>query len=122
MNITIKGNTYLGGMVTSVNHSINDSHLDFLHKSAYTAGLDFVHKWDDLNWLVDAGLYFSQVNESEKAITRTQQSYIRNFQRPDAKYVTLDTTRTSLAGNGGKFAIGKVGGKFNIGTIFSAII
>ena len=114
-----EGNTYLGGMITSVNRSINDSHLDFLHKSAYTGGLDFVHKWDDKNWLIDAGAYFSQVNGSEEAITRTQTSYIRNYQRPDADYVTFDSTRTSLAGSGGKFAIGKVGGKFNIGTIFS---
>ena len=114
-----EGNTYLGGMFTSVNRSINDSHLEFLHKSAYTGGLDFVHKWNDKNWLIDAGAYFSQVNGSEEAITRTQTSYIRNFQRPDADYVTFDSTRTSLNGSGGKFAIGKVGGKFNIGTIFS---
>jgi hypothetical protein len=114
-----EGNTYLGGMVTAVNRSINDSHLNFLHKSAYTGGIDFVHKWDDRNWSLDAGMYFSQVNGSTEAITRTQKSYIRNFQRPDADYVELDTTRTSLAGQGGKFAISKEGGKFNFGSIMS---
>ncbi|MBT3384066.1 MAG: carbohydrate binding family 9 domain-containing protein [Prolixibacteraceae bacterium] len=114
-----EGNTYLGGMFTSVNRSINDSHLDFLHKSAYTGGLDFVHKWDDRNWLVDAGLYFSQVNGSKDAITRTQESYIRIFQRPDADYVQFDENRTSLSGHGGKLTVGKVGGKFNFGHIMS---
>lgn len=114
-----EGNTLIGGMVTSVNRSINDSNLEFLHKSAYTGGIDFVHKWDDKNWLIDAGAYFSQVNGTVEAITRTQESYIRNFQRPDADHLEFDSTRTSLAGHGGKFALGKVGGKFNIGTILS---
>ncbi len=113
------GNTYLGGMVTSVNRRINDEHLEFLHKSAYTGGLDFTHKWDDRNWSTSAGLYVSQVNGTEEAITRTQTSYIRNFQRTDADYVTLDSTRTSLMGSGGKISIGKEGGKFNIGAFAS---
>ncbi|MCG8523802.1 MAG: DUF5916 domain-containing protein, partial [Pseudomonadales bacterium] len=37
-----EGNTYVGGMLTAVNRNINDSNLDFLHKSAYTGGFDFV--------------------------------------------------------------------------------
>ncbi|HSO87762.1 MAG TPA: DUF5916 domain-containing protein [Draconibacterium sp.] len=114
-----EGNTYLGGMITSVNRNISDEHLEFLHKNALSGGLDFVHKWNDKNWLFDAGLYFSQVKGSEEAIERTQNSYIHNFQRPDAGYLTYDSTRTSLSGSGGKLALGKVGGKFNIGTIFS---
>ncbi len=114
-----EGNTYIGGMVTSVNRSINDEHLEFLHKSAYTGGMDFTHKWDDRNWSTSAGFYVSQVNGTEEAITRTQTSYIRNFQRVDADYVTLDTTRTSLMGSGGKISIGKVGGKFNVGAFAS---
>lgn len=114
-----KGNTYLGGMITAVNRSINDEHLEFLHTSAYTGGFDFVHKWDDKNWLFDAGLYLSQVKGSTKAIARTQNSYIHNFQRPDANYLQYDSTRTSLSGSGAKLALGKVGGRFNIGSIFS---
>ena len=114
-----EGNTYFGGMITSVNRNINDEHLEFLHKSALTGGLDFVHKWNDRNWLFDAGFYFSQVKGTQEAISRTQNLYIHNFQRPDADYLTYDSTRTSLSGSGGKLALGKVGGKFNIGTIFS---
>ncbi len=101
------GNTYLGGMFTAVNRNINDEHLDFLHKSAYTGGLDFVHKWNDKKWMLDAGLYFSEVSGSAEAIKNTQESYIRTFQRPDADYVTYDTTRTSLFGHGGKLTLGK---------------
>ncbi len=104
------GNTYLGGMLTAVNRNIQDSHLDYLHKSAYTGGIDLVHKWKNKDWLIDAGIFFSEVKGTEEAITATQKSYIRNFQRPDAGYVKLDTTRTSLSGHGGKFTIGKLGG------------
>lgn len=114
-----EGNTYLGGMVTAVNRSINDENLEFLHKSAYTGGLDFVHKWNNKMWLIDAGVYFSQVSGSEEAILNTQTMYSRAYQRPDADYVTLDSSRTSLGGYGGKFTFDKVGGRFRIAGIFN---
>lgn len=113
------GNTYLGGMITAVNRKIEENHLEFLHKSAYSGGIDFVHKWDNKNWLLDAGLFFSQVNGSEEAIAYTQKSYIRTFHRPNADYLNFDEKRTSLAGHGGKFTVAKVGGKFKVGSIFS---
>ena len=114
-----EGNTYIGGIVTAVNRNIQDEHLEFLHKSAYSGGFDFVHKWNDKNWILDMGLYGSQVNGSEEALIETQRSYSRTYQRPDADYVSLDSTRTSLSGHGGKFTIGKVGGKFKIAAIFN---
>ena len=114
------GNTYIGGMITGVNRKINDEKLEFLHESAFSGGIDLVHKWDDRNWLVDAGIFGSQVNGTTEAITRTQTSMIRNFQRPDADYVEVDSTLTSLSGFGGKLAVAKLGGKFNIGTILSS--
>ncbi len=113
------GNTYVGGILTSVNRSINDENLDFLHTSAYSGGVDFVHKWNDKNWLLDAGIYFSRVNGSKEAIETTQKAYLHNFQRPDAGYLSLDPNRTSLSGSGGKFALAKVGGRFNMGSILS---
>ena len=105
-----EGNTYLGGMITAVNRKTDEDHLDFLHSSAYSGGIDFVHKWDNKTWAFDAGWYFSQVNGSKEAIRRTQESYIRTFQRPDADYIKYDTTRTSLMGQGGKLTVGKLGG------------
>ncbi len=117
-----EGSTYLGGMITAVNRRIDEDHLDYMHRSAYTGGIDFVHKWNNNMWMLDAGLYFSQVNGSKEAITRTQKSYIRTFQRPDADYLTLDTTRTSLDGNGGKLTFGKMGGnlKFMAGAAWKS--
>jgi hypothetical protein len=111
-----ENNTYLGGMVTAVNRKIDEDHLDFLHTNAYSGGIDFIHKWNNKNWMLDAAFYFSQVNGNQKSIKRIQESYIRSFQRPDADYITYDTTRTSLMGQGGKLTIGKLGGNLKFMT------
>lgn len=113
------GNSNIGGIITGVNRNIKDEHLEFLHKNAYSGGIDFMHQWNDKKWIVDAGVYFSRVEGTEEAILRTQTSYSRTYQRPDNDYVTLDSTRTSLSGYGGKFSIGKVSGRFKYGAMFN---
>lgn len=109
-----EGNTYFGGILTGVNRSITDDQLEFLPKSAYTGGFDFQHKWKNKTWMADGGVYFSRVAGTEEAILNVQTSYSRTFQRPDADYLALDSTRTSLSGYGGKFAFGKISGRFQI--------
>jgi hypothetical protein len=106
-----KGNTLLGGIFTSVNRNLGEEQLDYLHKSAFTGGFDFVHKWHNKDWELDFSTYFSRVEGSAEAITNTQKSWIHGFQRPDASYLKLDTTRTSLSGQGGKIVFSKNGGK-----------
>ena len=114
-----EGNTYFGSIVTATNRSINDPHLDFLHTSAYSGGIDLVHKWNNKKWTAEGGLFLSQVNGSTEAIARTQNSWIHNYQRSDADYLEYDPTRTYLMGNGGKLSLGKLGGKWMFGTQFS---
>ena len=106
-----KGNTILGGMLTSVNRKLGEQQLNYLHKTAVTGGLDFVHKWHNKDWEFDLSTYFSRVEGSTEAISNTQQSWIHGFQRPDATHLSFDSTRTSLLGQGGKIVIGKYGGK-----------
>ena len=106
-----KGNTLLGGIFTSVNRNLGEEQLNYLHKSAFTGGFDFVHKWHNKDWEFDFSTYFSRVEGSAEAITNTQKSWIHGFQRPDASYLKLDTTRTSLSGQGGKIVFSKNGGK-----------
>jgi len=103
------GNTVFGGMLTSTNRNITDPNLDFLHRAAYTGGLDFYHTWKDRTYFVQFNTVFSHVRGSTDAILQTQMSPLRYFQRPDAKYVTLDPTRTALSGFGGTLVGGKVG-------------
>jgi hypothetical protein len=104
-----EGKSFLGAMMTSVNRDIRDAALDFLHRSAYTAGIDFFHSWKKRSYYVSANTVFSLVNGSKDAIRQTQESSVHYFQRPDADYLTLDPERTSLGGYGGNFEIGKSG-------------
>lgn len=108
-----KGNTIIGGAVTNTIRRLDDTGLDELHKNATTAGVDFTQYFRERNYMLAASVYMSHVEGSEDAITRTQLSSARYFQRPDADHLTLDTTRTSLSGFGAKLEAGKIGGKWN---------
>ena len=106
-----KGNTMIGGMFTAVNRNITEDQLDYLHKAAYTGGIDFVHKWHNKDYELDLSSYYSRVQGSPEAISTTQKSWIHGFQRPDATSFHFDSTRTSLSGQGGKVVFQKIGGK-----------
>ena len=102
-----KGLTILGAIVTAVNRDINTPALDFLHSSAYTAGLDFQHHWKERTWYVAGNAEFSNVKGKPVSITETQTSSARYYQRPDAKYLSVDSSLTSLSGYGATVKLGK---------------
>ena len=99
--------TFVGGIFTSV---IRAGHpgTSFLHQSAKTAGLDFLHQWQNRNWYVGANLVMSHVKGSEESILNTQRSIPHLFQR-GAGHLAVDSTRTSLTGTGGDIKLGKAG-------------
>jgi hypothetical protein len=101
------GNTFVGGMITSVNRVIDESSLEFLSDNAYAGGFDILHHWRDKEFFVDGKLLGSFVNGSTTAITALQESSARYYQRPGAHYLNYDTARTSLSGFGGSLKIGK---------------
>jgi hypothetical protein len=102
-----KGETVIGAMFTAVNRDINDPSLDYLHNEAYVAGIDFKHYWKERTWYVAGNGEFSNVKGKESAITNTQKSSARYFQRPDADYLSVDSSLTSLSGYGGTIKLGK---------------
>ncbi len=108
-----KGNTIIGGAVTNTIRRLDNTGMDYLHKNATTAGIDFEQYFKEKNYMISASMYMSHVEGSKEAITNTQMSSARYFQRPDADYVELDEDRTSLTGLGGKLQAGKIGGKWN---------
>ncbi len=111
-----RGNTSLGGIVTAVNRRINRDYLDFLNRSAYTGGLDFRHQWNDKTYFFNFKLIGSYLHGSPRAMTLVQKSSARYFQRPDADYLSLDTTRTTLGGHGGTINIGRIKGNWRMAT------
>ncbi|HEX2969481.1 MAG TPA: DUF5916 domain-containing protein [Bacteroidales bacterium] len=102
-----KGETVLGGMITAVNRDINTPLLNYLHKSAYVGGIDFQHKWNERTWYVAGNAEFSNVNGDREAITDTQTSSARYFQRPDAGHLSVDSSLTKLSGYGATVKLGK---------------
>ena len=105
-----KGNTIVGAMFTATNRRITDRELEWLHKNAYSGGVDFLHHWKKRKYYVSARSSFSHVNGTAEAIKNTQLSSERFFQRPDNHHTTFDSTRTSLSGTAGQLLIGKKGG------------
>ena len=59
----------------------------------------------------------SQLRGSQGAILQKQRSPIQLFQRPDADYLSVDSTLEQLGGHGGLVQIGKKGGSFNFDLI-----
>ncbi|WBU88034.1 DUF5916 domain-containing protein [Cellulophaga omnivescoria] len=102
-------NSYVGAIFTSTNRRLEDN-LDFLRKSAVSAGVDFKHNWKNREYYVEGNFVASSVRGSKEAITNTQKSITHLFNRVDANHVGLDTSRTSLSGTGGKLEFGKAGG------------
>lgn len=101
-----RGDTRIGGMLTSVNRNIDRDELAFLHEQAYAGGLDFHHRTDDRRWSLGVNLSRSLVRGDESALLRTQTSSARYYQRPDNGAASVDSTATSLAGHGGSVRLG----------------
>jgi hypothetical protein len=108
-----KGNTILGGMVTSTHRFISDPSLAFLPTQAWSGGVDFVHYIDDRFWVLDAKVVGSHVEGDRAAIQALQTSPVHYYQRPDATHLGVDESATSLGGHGGSVRFGTSGkGRF----------
>ncbi len=103
------GNTILGGMLTATHRKIEDEHLNFLNRSAYTGGLDFRQYLKSKTYYVDAKATFSSITGDQQAILDLQTASARYFQRPDADHISVDSSATVLNGAGAALQIGKGG-------------
>ncbi|MBK7626663.1 MAG: hypothetical protein IPJ16_05585 [Bacteroidales bacterium] len=102
-----KGETTVGGIITAVNRDISSATLDYLHSAAYVGGIDFRHNWKERTWYLAGNAEFSSVRGKPEALINTQTSSARYFQRPDADYLSVDSSITSLPGYGTSLKFGK---------------
>ena len=110
-------NSFIGGVATYTKRDL-EGNLDFLRESAFTGGLDARHNWKDRRYYATGKFTFSNVKGSAEAIELTQTSLTHLFQRVGASHVSVDPNKTSLAGTGGSFEVGKGGGgnwRYNFG-------
>ncbi len=122
-----EGNTIIGGMFTSVNRNMNDIPLtgdendaliNNLPTDAYTGGLDFTQYFSKKTYMINLNAAFSYIQGTEMAIVKAQESSARYFQRP-GNSISLDSSRKSLSGSGGRLQFMKTGnGHWSYGGAF----
>lgn len=102
----------VGGMLTGVHRSLSPGTelADLLNRNAITGGTDWNLRFDDGEYELSGDLGFSYISGSQDAIARVQQTSARYYQRPDASYLVLDSTRTSLSGYRGRLEVSKNAG------------
>ena len=82
----------------------------YLNRQAYTGGADWNLRFRGGEYVLagDAGL--SYVEGDSLALLRAQRSSARYFQRPDAEYVEVDPSRTSLSGGRASLSLSRNSG------------
>ncbi|MFA6597296.1 MAG: DUF5916 domain-containing protein [Ignavibacteriaceae bacterium] len=118
-----KGNQGLGFLATAVDRDLHDKNLvSVLPKNSFVGGIDgWTYLDEDKTYAVNGYVAGSFVNGSKDALSNLQEKSYRYFQRPDATYARLDSSRTSLTGSMGRFMLNKQKGNFYLNTAFGFI-
>ncbi|OYT15170.1 MAG: hypothetical protein B7C24_14490 [Bacteroidetes bacterium 4572_77] len=100
------GSTY-GAIVTSVNRLMDedDEVAKMLNKNAYSAGMDWNLFLKKKKYNFSGYIGASSVNGSEEQMINVQSNHAHNFDRPDAKHLSIDSSLTALSGVTGKVAL-----------------
>ena len=116
------GQTMFGGLVTAVRRDLGGSALQSrLAATAYSGGIDWKHEWANRRWMVDGFFSPSRVSGSASALTAIQRTSARYYQRPDADYLEVDSTATSLFGYSARAALHKQTGGLRMDAVLSAV-
>ena len=81
-----------------------------LDRQAVTGGVDGVLRWGGGVYNVSGYAGFSVVSGDATALVGIQESPAHFYQRPDAGYVRVDSSRASLGGYTGGLGLSKTGG------------
>ncbi|HLL83733.1 MAG TPA: DUF5916 domain-containing protein, partial [Longimicrobium sp.] len=104
------GRTVVGAMATATHRDMSDEAFSPLLRSrAFFGGVDGEHSWANRRWRVSGYVAGTSVAGSRDVITAAQRSSARYYARPDADYLRLDSTRTSLTGHIAEAAIQRSG-------------
>jgi hypothetical protein len=110
------GASGIGFVGTSVVRQIDEPALDFLRSSAFTGGVDFFHRFGRNQFLINGTLSGTAAFGDPVSMTLTQRSPTRYYQRPDQRYMNVDTTATSLTGYAASLSAGRVAGHWTYAT------
>ena len=103
-----KGNTSLGGMLTSTHRWAGDAPLAaFLPTQATTGGIDFARHFADRQWVLEASGVASHVEGDPAAMLALQTNAVHYYQRAGASHLGLAADARSLSGHGGMVRFGR---------------
>lgn len=101
------GTSGIGFISTITKRFFNDQNLkNQLDDGAYIGGLDgWTFLDDSKNWVISGWGGLSYVEGTKERITDLQNNPVHYFQRPDSKYLSVDTNAASLLGYAGRISI-----------------
>jgi hypothetical protein len=99
----------LGFMTTSTNRQL-DADVDFLANNAYAGGVDYDWRLSPM-YSITGYVAGTHIAGNTDAIQRLQENNVHSFQRPDADYLGVDETATTLQGHAGSVSFGKISGE-----------
>ena len=111
----------IGGEQSTVGVSLTGVRRDFqgtselmaiLNRQAYAGGGDWNLRFRDGTYELNGHVGFSYIEGDSSAIVGAQRSSRRYYQRPDADYVEVDSSSTSLTGYVASTQFEKVGGNW----------
>jgi hypothetical protein len=113
----------IGYLLTAVERDLRNKDLaELLNRRQYTLASDgWVFLDNDRTWVTTGWLGLSHAAGSKEKMLSLQKAPQRYFQRPDAKYVSLDSSATSLTGSAGRFALNKQKGNWIFNSAFGFI-
>jgi hypothetical protein len=104
------GQTIVGFGGTAVNRDLsNDVFKNLLRSSADVGSFDFEHRWANRMWSLTGAFSESMIQGSRIVMQNAQRSSARYYQRPDADYLSIDTSANSLGGYSAKLGLNKGG-------------
>ncbi len=113
-----EGNTVAGGFFSAVNRNIENTYFEtYLRSSAYIAGTDFEHNWNDREFVVSGALSVSQINGTSDVISAAQNAPQRYYQRVDSDELSVDNSKTSLEGFATELSLRKSSGDHFTGSL-----
>jgi hypothetical protein len=118
-----EGRQGIGFISTLTSRFFNNQSLrNNINKGAFTGGID---GWTFLDssktWVATGWLGMSNVTGTKERMIWLQENSQHYFQRPDSKYLRVDSAATSLTGYAGRFYLNKQKGNVFVNTAFGFI-
>jgi hypothetical protein len=97
-----------------------DGSFDFLPRVAVAAGVDWELQWADRGWAFFGYAAGTHVRGDSTALIRIQRSSTHYFQRPDSRWLSLDSSATSMTGIDWRMTLEKRRGRHWTGSVWAA--